>query len=88
MSITPRNTNTRDQISARDQRFADWRWTGFSAQMLVRRTELSATSKLSSGDETPPITNVLLCPVIISIFQVSKLNYNYADKENLFGKSL
>jgi hypothetical protein len=42
------------------QRFADWRWAGFSAQNLVRRTELSATTKLSSGDETPPIANVLL----------------------------
>jgi len=42
------------------QRFADWRWAGFSAQKLVRRTELSATTKLSSGDETPPIANVLL----------------------------
>jgi hypothetical protein len=42
------------------QRFADWRWAGFSAQKLVRRTELSVTTKLSSGDETPPIANVLL----------------------------
>jgi hypothetical protein len=42
------------------QRFADWRWAGFSAQKLVRRTELSATTKLSSGDETPPIANLLL----------------------------
>ena len=32
----------------------------FGAQKLVRRTELSTTSKLSSGDETPPIANVLL----------------------------
>jgi transposase len=39
---------------------ADWRWAGFSAQKFVRRTELSATTKLSSGDETPPIANVLL----------------------------
>jgi hypothetical protein len=42
------------------ERFADCRWAGFLAQKLVGRTELSATSKLSSGDETPPITNVLL----------------------------
>ena len=31
-----------------------------------RRTELSATSKLSSGDETPPIANVLLVAVVLS----------------------
>ena len=30
------------------------------AQKLVRRTELSATTKLSSEDETPPIATVLL----------------------------
>ncbi len=47
------------------QRFADWRWAGFSAQKLVRRTELSATTKLSSGDGTPPIANVLLQAVIL-----------------------
>ncbi len=46
-------------------RFADWRWTGFSAQKLVRRTELSATTKLSSGDETPPIANVLLAAALL-----------------------
>jgi hypothetical protein len=33
---------------------------GYLAQKLVRRTELSVTTKLSSGDETPPIANVLL----------------------------
>jgi hypothetical protein len=41
-------------------RFADWRWASFLVQKLVRRTELSATTKLSSGDENPPIANVLL----------------------------
>jgi hypothetical protein len=41
-------------------RFADWRWAGFSVQKIVRRTELSATIKLSSGDGTQPIANVLL----------------------------
>ena len=41
-------------------RFAAWRWAGLLPQKLVRRTELSATTKLSSGDETPPIANVLL----------------------------
>jgi hypothetical protein len=44
---------------------ADWRWAGFLAQKLVRRTELSVTTKLSSGDETPPIANVLLCGVLL-----------------------
>jgi hypothetical protein len=33
---------------------------GLLVQKLVRRTELSATTKLSSGDENPPIANVLL----------------------------
>jgi hypothetical protein len=33
---------------------------GYLAQKLVRRTELSVTTKLSSGNETPPIANVLL----------------------------
>ncbi len=42
------------------QRFADWRWAGFLALKVVRSTELSATTKLSGGDETPPIANVLL----------------------------
>ncbi|MBK7854602.1 MAG: hypothetical protein IPJ79_06535 [Bacteroidetes bacterium] len=32
--------------------------------MFIRRTELSITQKLSSGDETPPIANVLLCAAI------------------------
>jgi hypothetical protein len=48
------------------QRFADWRWAGFSAQKLVRRTELSLTTKLSNGDETPPIANVLLAVGFLS----------------------
>lgn len=47
-------------------RFADWRWADLSAQKLVRRAELSATTKLSSGDETPPIANVLLSVVLLS----------------------
>ena len=38
----------------------------FGAQKLVRRTELSATTKLSCGDGTPPIANVLLVAVISS----------------------
>lgn len=49
------------------QRFADWRWAGFSAQKFFRRTELAATTKLSSGDETPPIANVLLYAAFLSV---------------------
>lgn len=37
----------------------------FLPQMLILRTEFSVTTKLSSRDETPPITNVLLCALII-----------------------
>ena len=44
-------------------RFADLRWAGFSPQMLMRSTELSATTKLSAEHETPPIANVLLAAV-------------------------
>ncbi len=33
---------------------------GLSAQKFDRRTELSCATKLSSGDETPLIANVLL----------------------------
>ncbi len=51
------------------QRFADLRWAGFSAQMLMRRTELSVTTKLAAEHETPPIANVLLwaavCPALL-----------------------
>jgi len=47
-------------VDSRHTRFADLRWAGFSAQMLMRSTELSATTKLSAGHETPPIANVLL----------------------------
>jgi hypothetical protein len=41
------------------------RRAGFSVQKLVRRTELPITAKLSSGDETPPIANVLLCTGVL-----------------------
>jgi len=41
-------------------RFADLRWAGFLPQMFMRRTELSATTKLSAENKTPPIVNVLL----------------------------
>jgi hypothetical protein len=33
---------------------------GFLAQMFVRITEPSITSKLSTGEENPPLANVLL----------------------------
>ena len=58
-------------------RFADWRWAGFSAQKLVRRTELSATTKLSSGNETPPIANVLLWDGLL------KYNFSYFNGVSL-----
>jgi len=48
-------------------RFADLRWAGFSPQMLMRSTELSATTKLSAEHETPPIANVLLCVAFFSV---------------------
>jgi hypothetical protein len=40
--------------------------SGLLPQKFVRNTELSATTKLSSGDETPPIANVLLAVVILA----------------------
>ena len=49
------------------------RWAGFSAQMLMRSTELSATTKLSAEHETPPIANVLLSAaliLVVNVFQV------------------
>jgi hypothetical protein len=39
---------------------------GFSAQMLMRSTELSLTTKLSAEHEAPPIANVLLAAANIS----------------------
>ena len=41
-------------------RFADLRWAGFSAQLLMRRTENSVIRKLSAENETPPVANGLL----------------------------
>lgn len=51
------------------QRFADLRWAGFSAQMLMWITELSVSTKLSTDHEAPPIANVLLgvCAFFLSI---------------------
>jgi hypothetical protein len=39
--------------------------------MFVQRTELSATTKLSSEDETPPFANVLLAevPLFLKFFR-------------------
>jgi hypothetical protein len=56
------------------QRFADLRWAGFSAQRLMRRTELSATTKLSVEHETPPIANVLLAAGVLSAVLNSSIN--------------
>ena len=42
------------------------RWAGFLPQMLIRRYKHSVTTKLHSEHETPPIANVLLCPVLTS----------------------
>ena len=57
-------------IVACRQRFADLRWAGFSAQMLMRRTELPFTTKLSAVHETPPIANVLLAAGILFSFNI------------------
>ena len=46
------------------QRFGAWRWAGVSALMFIRRTALSATTKLSAEHETSPIANVLLAAVL------------------------
>ena len=45
-------------------RFGGLRWAGFSAQMLMRSTKLSVTTKLSAENETP-IANVLLAVVYL-----------------------
>jgi hypothetical protein len=44
---------------------------------LVRSTELSATTKLSSGDETPPIANVLLAVRAFLCLLLLLLSSNY-----------
>jgi hypothetical protein len=46
---------------------------GFLAQMFIRRTELSATTKLSSGDETPPIANVLLAAGNLNALKIAQI---------------
>jgi len=35
--------------------------------IFIRRTELPLTTKLSAEHETPPIANVLLCPVVTTV---------------------
>lgn len=40
---------------------------GLLPQMLMRRTELSVTTKLSAKHETPPFANVLLADVFLSV---------------------
>lgn len=39
----------------------------FSPQMFIRRTELSATTKLSAKHESPPIENMLLVASLLSV---------------------
>ncbi|MCB5997997.1 hypothetical protein, partial [Flavobacterium psychrophilum] len=57
-------------------RFANLRWAGFLAQMLMRSTKLSATTKLSTEHETPPIANVLLVAVF-NFYQMFSVFYFY-----------
>lgn len=59
-----------------EHRFADLRWAGFLPQMLMRRTEVLATTKLSAENETPPIANVLLW----AGFYCPDVNINTATK--------
>jgi hypothetical protein len=54
------NSLLTERSPATNSRFADWRWAIFSAQMLMRRTELSATTKLSAEQGAPPFGCVLL----------------------------
>jgi len=47
----------------------------FLAQILMRRTELSATTKLSAEHETPPIANVLLVAVFIALLILPHISF-------------
>ena len=49
------------------QRFADLRWAGFLPLNFIRSTKLSATTKLSAENGTPPIANVLLSAALLSV---------------------
>ncbi len=56
---------------------------GLSAQMFMRSTKLSATTKLSAEHETPPIANVLIAVVLLqftnhNIF-IQSLKFNRSD---------
>ena len=55
------------------KRLADLRWAGFLAQMLMRRTKLSVSTKLSAENETPPIANVLLAVRFLFVIRVYKI---------------
>ncbi len=57
------------------QRFADLRWAGFLPLNFMRRTELSATTKLSAEHETPPIANVLLCAAFLISLSYAVANF-------------
>jgi hypothetical protein len=54
-------------LTSSQTRFAELRWAGNLPLMFMRSTKLSATSKLSAEQETPPIANVLLAPVFQSV---------------------
>jgi hypothetical protein len=58
-----------------------WRCSGFLAQKLIQRTELSSSTKLSSGDETPPINNVLLA---VGFIYIEKCQMVESQMENQF----
>ena len=72
------NVNTGSAIAVR---FADLRWAGFSVQMLMRKTELSAITKLSAEHETLPIANVLLAAALLSSVVVSTFSHNATTME-------
>jgi hypothetical protein len=55
------------------QRFSAWRCGGILAQMLMRRTKLSVSTKLSAENETPPIANVLLAVRFLFVIRVYKI---------------
>ena len=49
--------------------------------MLMRRTELPLTTKLSAENETPPIANVLLAAALLSSVVVSTFSHNATTME-------
>jgi len=51
--------------------------------MLIRRTELSATTKLSAEHETPPIANVLLAADAIVSIVITCIIKSQAQKKML-----